>query len=1032
MTTLTRSNPTSHPPAGPPSRLSLQITRPGTSPRTIPLPVGKCTVGSSQRCHIRLPGEPIQPLHCLIVRSPAETQITRWAPGALLNGREFTSETIQPGDCVTLGDVQLQLVDQAEPIATAQPTATAEPISPIAMESFVPAAPDRAESIAPPPPATTYEPPSVAAPADTSQLEADRLVLRLRSANTNTRQRCRGAIASLRNARDHSMQLGQQIVSLEGLIDALRDESLEKTVQLEQGRAEKIGQDQQSTAEIDRLTEEFDSLAQQLSKREATLENLLKDSRQLQQEIESLQIERKRLTTTAAEQQQLYGELEVTLAERDEQIEEISAELQQSLKLLQALETVQGEQSSHAEQLRDELTALQSQQQQQQAELANSREQQVELEQVLAQRDGQVAQLRTKLAEAQQSLLQLEQSGVDQVGANKLLKEQLTELQTEKSNWLEEESQHRQQQFDLQQELSARDESIHDLTQQLAISHDHFSKLQQQLDNQLNIAQGFETEALELRSQSEQQINEAAAHNQRRVQLEQIVKQQQQSLAALQHEADVSRNELDLSVQHVAQLEQEQVAADQQIADLQAEVNGQSTIATRLQQEKDDLLARRDTLSDQLEQTRQELESTCRELDRSQQECRDQHVHIANRAEEIAEASQEIESLRSDKLALEQSVERKQIEIEEIRTDLDYATKELQNTQQADLAEPIEPDRQGSIPAEQPELFYEQAASDERSAGAFSEEPAVHPSDELGLGGDQVHELDEATEQVESETTSVDYLCEPSTEQPSELFAAEAELEDRSPSTLYADESASCVQLVREESDDQESFGEELADEELTDEESTDEEPTNDASNYKEPCNKVSKIGESYNLESNTEESDEAALEAYMSNLMRRVRGESNSDVPVTPNPVVIEPPSASPEPRFEAEERQPVVPQTHHQSPEPIDLSQLRTLANTSARQAISSHRRRHYLEAAAGKLFAGSIALGTSAYLFANATEFTDAAFYGGSLAAIVGSYWAVQLGVMLMFAGSNGSPRVAGDSSAKTEQLPIDGQAETPSGF
>ena len=82
MTTLTSDDPSS---TRATTGLSIRVVQPGSAARTVQLPLGKCTVGSSERCQIHVTDAAVRPLHCLIVREPSSTTVTRWAPGALLN-----------------------------------------------------------------------------------------------------------------------------------------------------------------------------------------------------------------------------------------------------------------------------------------------------------------------------------------------------------------------------------------------------------------------------------------------------------------------------------------------------------------------------------------------------------------------------------------------------------------------------------------------------------------------------------------------------------------------------------------------------------------------------------------------------------------------------------------------------------------------------------------------------------------------------------------------------------------------------------
>ncbi len=74
------------------------------------LPPGKTTIGSSPRCNLRLQIPGIQPVHCLIVYGPGGLSVRRWAADTRLNGCAFDDAPLAFGDCLALGDVELELV----------------------------------------------------------------------------------------------------------------------------------------------------------------------------------------------------------------------------------------------------------------------------------------------------------------------------------------------------------------------------------------------------------------------------------------------------------------------------------------------------------------------------------------------------------------------------------------------------------------------------------------------------------------------------------------------------------------------------------------------------------------------------------------------------------------------------------------------------------------------------------------------------------------------------------------------------------
>lgn len=103
-------------------QLALRVS--GEEQAPLELAGEKTTVGSGQSCTLRLTQAGVRPLHCLITRGDQGLTIRRWADGTLLNGELFTEAPLQLGDRLTLGPVELELIDLSEFAPTGE---TAEP-----------------------------------------------------------------------------------------------------------------------------------------------------------------------------------------------------------------------------------------------------------------------------------------------------------------------------------------------------------------------------------------------------------------------------------------------------------------------------------------------------------------------------------------------------------------------------------------------------------------------------------------------------------------------------------------------------------------------------------------------------------------------------------------------------------------------------------------------------------------------------------------------------------------------------------------
>jgi len=139
------------------------------------------------------------------------------------------------------------------------------------------------------------------------------------------------------------------------------------------------------------------------------------------------------------------------------------------------------------------------------------------------------------------------------------------------------------------------------------------------------------------------------------------------------------------------------------------------------------------------------------------------------------------------------------------------------------------------------------------------------------------------------------------------------------------------------------------------------------------------------------DDSDEA-LDAYMANMMQRMRDHSPSALlelasiaPTEPVAVVPSEPTPldyDPSVPFEIESMK-----QGHRAPASTDLAALREIANTSARSAIATHRKKRKVESAIGKIIVALTAFGTSGFLIWNAPSLQDWQFGAGVAVGLIG---------------------------------------------
>jgi chromosome segregation ATPase len=91
--------------------LALRVRGPGHEGRIIHVRSPKCTVGSAPGCTLRLREAQVAPLSCWIVRGSQGMVVRRLSGPALLNGRRVDEAALRTGDRLRVGMVELEVVE---------------------------------------------------------------------------------------------------------------------------------------------------------------------------------------------------------------------------------------------------------------------------------------------------------------------------------------------------------------------------------------------------------------------------------------------------------------------------------------------------------------------------------------------------------------------------------------------------------------------------------------------------------------------------------------------------------------------------------------------------------------------------------------------------------------------------------------------------------------------------------------------------------------------------------------------------------
>lgn len=104
------------------NHLSLAVARGKTQFPQRPISVEKFLIGSGEVCDLRLGGDSVPPLHCVIHSDGSDTWIDAVVntPGLLINGAAVSSARINAGDQLQIGDFEFVVCEADSAFATTQ------------------------------------------------------------------------------------------------------------------------------------------------------------------------------------------------------------------------------------------------------------------------------------------------------------------------------------------------------------------------------------------------------------------------------------------------------------------------------------------------------------------------------------------------------------------------------------------------------------------------------------------------------------------------------------------------------------------------------------------------------------------------------------------------------------------------------------------------------------------------------------------------------------------------------------------------
>lgn len=1115
--------------AGDQVKLTLELSAHGETAGRYRLAAGKCTIGSSPSCQIQLDSPGVRPLHCLLIIDEAGVKATRWAPGILHNGEDFTNADLADGDCLSIDELCLKVVSDSQdevPFPTSDPDD--RELTDLRPDDVVPSSASDGLDCESLENGSDRQPESALELVDQiedslnglefssdSRIHYDRAEI--------ARQRCRRLIGNLRKLRETQSSLQAELAELSTRFEATCEERKRLQEDISDLRKKALQQESEHSIEVERLIgelsaayEKSNGVEQSLHEAEVQRDAAREQSEQLERNLAIAQADlgeardqQQRLEQAFQQYEQQCAELQQKLEvaeqsmhysaqqEADQStkvagLEQELADAKQELATLREEHTatlqLQAENEAKYEDLQQKLSCAESTTQSALADLANRTTTFEDLQRKQAELGTERDQLASKnhqlsdelesaqyqLTEALQERSQLSARVQQLTDDAENLREELTtarqeqgELQTDNERLVADLKAARcsVSQFDIERDKAAIDKAqmeseIESLRRELTDSQNVHDELVTRCERS---SRELEAKQLELTTMQQKLLDSAESQSS----LQEALEQEKAQYASLEQVVSTLRDERNENIQSRESFAKERAELEKRITLLEIDIKSADSEHQRS-------LATVSQLQEQLAAAENQAAEASR-LHASQlqeHESSDTHVHdltsqlesareeIDSLREQVESAARDIESYRKceqqfdeDRSRLASGIKSREERISELQTELEQT--QLQLSACASQAEQL------NTAYEQALLALDEARTDQSGeavpevmgrtpeVASAPETPQVEvqaqePEPLSASPAEMVSDLDENSAQ---DQTSPDWVEEqPAHKIESEEVAEPSVLADitRESALLDADEEQDSPAPVppTPESQQQEyqptSFIDQYS--HLFDD-SDGYEPTPETPSEK-PWG-VDAIDSQQDLDG------DAALDEYMSNLMRRVRGESSSDsigppltvpVPDTSEALENDPvermneltsrvaaPSYVEEPTDDEPFDLERLKQSSKKPPLQANLQAMRELANTSARTAIASHRKRRFIEGAVSKIMVSVVAGGAAAFMTLTADSYTSPLFLGGCAVGVVSTYWGLKLfGVLLERIRDGAEQKIAGPAELDPsgEPLPIDG--------
>ena len=871
------------------------------------------------------------------------------------------------------------------------------------------------------------------------------------------------AVTKARSAREESADYVQTIEHLRDELQG-RDEQFNR---LESAKAEVAGElDElrkrlQETSNLGELAkqETFNHLATieelrgqievrdcELAKLKTSQEGLLEEAAQLEKRIREAQEAVEAARAEVADRQAIIDalrdelggqeQLQEQLAQRDAELAKLRTEHESLCETLHGFEESAFTQVEAYRELEEKIEAVTADRDGLKQHDSQRQQEIEELVGTLSVRDEEIRSLQSELASLEETRSATDSQAAQHAGEAERLSSEIAALSQECEALRFAAKQDQQQRTQLEQTLAEQQQTIQTLSDELEQLRLGQEANRHQSTEIIAAKESLAAELSQWQSMAEELEQKYQAELEKRNEEAQCSARQREKIELLEVDLSSSRSELANAQDNLARLQEKCQDDEVELEALRRQLASQQEAGENSTPESAKLVAERDRLAQELNESIQEIERLSERLQ--------------NLEGSAPSDSDQVSELQQTKSELELQVESQRVRLDELAAELEES-QELRNSNEVKLAEltsQLEASQNDLTAAQDCLRLAEQQLLQQQNQ---AESAPIQGTEAAGLPESLV-----ASEYLPAEAPMSEEPTEETAAGTAESAIEEAVEKNDGDQDSVSAEPAEALDHLRELSvwkDDSSGASESSNSVEAEEEPETEFQPTSFIDQYShilpdeenEPLTELpTPLGSERAVETpvqavptpvepvaatGDDPSDDEALESYMQNLMSRVRGDSAPGglQPAAPSAPVVaisktETATEQPEPTAEPQELEPLdlesLKVSSKKPPLPTDIRALRELANNSARGAIAKHSKKRHKENTLSKLFICIVAAGASFGMVHAAEDVTSPLFLGGAFSAVILAFAGAKLLSLVIQGNRDPAAKLAQASNESAE--------------